>query len=178
MLALLSQAPRLLGRAGLHHRRFQDRLHPSRAITEKKRQVGSLTKVATAMVVLDWAEQNGRRFRPGGDDSAGSLRRHGREPDRLPTGRHRHPARSALRGARPVGQHRRLYAGESGRAGSCARSVPSARERLGGGGVCGPDECAGARTLGMERTLFLESARHRCQRETDALFDRRGYGAA
>jgi len=35
-----------------------------------KRQVGSLTKVATAMVVLDWAEKARRRFEPARHHSA------------------------------------------------------------------------------------------------------------
>ena len=40
---------------------------------DKKRQVGSLTKIATAMVVLDWAAKARRRSRPSRGHSGGRL---------------------------------------------------------------------------------------------------------
>ena len=54
--------------------------------SKEKRQVGSLTKIAMAMVVLDWAEKHSGDLESNGDDSAGSIYRRERKPDRFSAG--------------------------------------------------------------------------------------------
>ena len=143
-----------------------------------KRQVGSLTKVATAMVVLDWAEKRGGDLNQMATIPPEAFVGDRRKPHRLSAGRYDHVARLALRRAGAIGQHRRLYPGESRRdRASIHRSGGIVRPSGTPVGIFVGQMNALAQATANGAHAFRQSARHRRQ-ANDAVFDRRGHGAS
>ena len=121
----------------------------------KKLQVGSLTKIATASVVLDWAERKSGDLNQSGHHPAGGVCRHHGKQHRLSAGRHHHVARSSLCCARAIGQYRGLYAGVSRRLAAGSQLDRRGRSKLTPADMFVAQMNALAKQLKMERTRFV-----------------------